>query len=49
MTGDILVATGTKREAATLTQPGFVVVPGGGDPVQLKAKLFGAANAPAGS
>ncbi len=43
MTGDILVATGTKREAATLTQPGFVVIPGGGDPVQLRAKLLSAA------
>jgi adenosylhomocysteine nucleosidase len=38
----ILVATGTKREAA-LTQPGFLVIPGGGDAAALKAKLQAAA------
>lgn len=43
MSGHILVATGTKREAAALTQPGIVVVPGGGDAVQLRAKLLSAA------
>jgi adenosylhomocysteine nucleosidase len=48
VSGPILVATGTKREAAALTQPGFIVIPGGGDPVQLRAKLLGAANGASG-
>ncbi len=39
----ILVATGVKREAATLRQPGLVVIPGGGDPIGLRAKLEAAA------
>jgi adenosylhomocysteine nucleosidase len=43
VSGAILVATGTKREAATLNQPGFVVIPGGGDAAALEAKLREAA------
>ncbi len=39
----ILVATGTRREAATLTQPGFLIIPGGGDSIGLRAKLTEAA------
>ncbi|WP_295525149.1 phosphorylase [Novosphingobium sp. Chol11] len=43
VSGAILVATGTKREAATLTQSGFLVIPGGGDAAALTAKLIAAA------
>jgi adenosylhomocysteine nucleosidase len=43
VSGAILVATGTKREAATLTQPRFLVIPGGGDAAALEAKLRAAA------
>ncbi len=39
MTGSILVATGTKREAEAFTQPGFHVIPGGGDAALLEEKL----------
>ena len=35
----ILVATGLKREAAALRHYGLVVVPGGGNPVGLRAEL----------
>lgn len=44
----ILVATGTKREAATLKQPGFVVIPGGGDADGLRTTLLAAADGACG-
>jgi len=43
VSGPILVATGTKREATTLAQSGFQVIPGGGDAAALEAKLRAAA------
>ncbi len=39
MSGHILVATGTRREAAALTQPDFRVIPGGSDAAGLRARL----------
>ena len=39
----ILVATGVKREAATLARAGFVAIAGGGDAARLRAKLEAAA------
>ncbi|QJP14924.1 hypothetical protein G3545_15475 [Starkeya sp. ORNL1] len=44
----ILVATGTKQEAATLRSPALVVIAGGGDAGGLRAKLGAAAGGAAG-
>lgn len=48
MTGSILVATGTRREAAVLRRSGLAVIPGGGDPAALRARLEAAAAGAAG-
>lgn len=44
----VLVATGTKREAAALAAPGLIVIPGGGDATGLRAELDAAAGRAAG-
>jgi hypothetical protein len=44
----VAVATGFNREAATIRQSGVVVIPGGGDPVGLRARLEQAAAGAAG-
>lgn len=44
----IVVATGTKQEAAALRAPGLVVIAGGGDAAGLRAKLEAAAEGAVG-
>lgn len=43
MSRSILVATGTKREAAVLKQSGLTIIPGGGDAARLRGQLSAAA------
>ena len=44
----VVVATGFNREAATIRQPGVIVIPGGGDAIGLRARLEQAAAGAAG-
>lgn len=44
----VVVATGMRREAATLRMPGVAVVVGGGDPVGLRTRIEAAAAGAAG-
>ena len=48
MSGHVVVATGFNREAATVRQPGTVVVVGGGAPAALRARIEAAAAGAAG-
>jgi hypothetical protein len=46
--GHVVVATGFNREAATVRQPGVVVVVGGGDPIALRRRIEAASQGAAG-
>lgn len=48
MTGHVVVATGTKREATALRGSGWTVIAGGGDPEGLRARLEAAAGGASG-
>lgn len=47
-TARVIVATGTKQEAATLRSPSLLVIAGGGDAAGLRARLEAAAEGAAG-
>jgi nucleoside phosphorylase len=46
--GHVVVATGFNREAATVRQPGVVVVVGGGDPIALRRRIEAASQGASG-